>query len=121
MTAFRNRDHTAYVSREQHTDLWRVDCPTCGPVAIGQGYRTDAWAIAARHRTAHGLASSGPAASALDVARNPPETIGEEVVAELHGHAHPEHSRTHHLPRERLENDPDDPPGSDAIDLQEAC
>ena len=93
MNAFRVRNHDASVSREQLTDLWRVDCPTCGPVAIGQGYRADAMTIAARHKEAH-TASASAADAAADQA------------ADLPGHAHVEHSRPHARPHERRDDDP---------------
>jgi len=89
MNASRVRNHDASVSREQLTDLWRVDCPTCGPVAIGQGYRADAMTIAARHKEAH-AASAGAADQATD----------------LPGRAHVEHSRRHARPHERRDDDP---------------
>jgi hypothetical protein len=41
MTDFHARDHDVHISRDLLTDLWRGDCPTCGPIAIGQGYRAD--------------------------------------------------------------------------------
>lgn len=97
MNAFRVRNHDASVSREQLTDLWRVDCPTCGPVAIGQGYRADAATIAARHKEAH--------------AARPSESTGKaeattDNAADLRGRAHVEHSRPHARPYERRDDDP---------------
>jgi len=93
MNASRVRNHDASVSREQLTDLWRVDCPTCGPVAIGQGYRADAMTIAARHKEAH-AASAGAAGAATDQA------------TDLPGRAHVERSRRHARPHERRDDDP---------------
>ncbi len=95
MNAFRVRNHDATVSREQLTDLWRVDCPTCGPVAIGQGYRADAMTIAARHKEAHAPRTSESTAQ--------PEA-GGDVATELHGRAHTEHSRLHQRPHERRDH-----------------
>ena len=96
MNAFRIRNHDASVSREQLTDLWRVDCPTCGPVAIGQGYRADAMAIAARHKETHTerLRKSSSAAAASPAA------------ADLPGRAQVEHARSHTRPHERRDDQP---------------
>ena len=100
MTALQDLVHTATVSRELHGDLWRVDCPTCGPVAVGQGYRDDARLIAVKHREAH----ARPSNAGL------PETEkqqGHDDTTDLRGRAHAGRLRTHQLPRERLERDPD--------------
>jgi len=96
MSAFRDRNHEASVSREQLTDLWRVDCPTCGPVAIGQGYRADAMTIAVRHRKAHAAPPSESTAGA--------ET--DRAETELQGRPHTERSRLHQRPHERRDHDP---------------
>jgi len=90
MTAPRVRSHDSSVSREQHTDLWRVDCPTCGPVAIGQGYRADAVAIAARHRQVH---------------PSPPGEAPDRAEREIPGRAQIEHARVHHRASERRDLD----------------
>jgi len=89
MTASRCGNHHTYISREQLTDLWRADCPGCGPVAVGQGYRVDVLAMAARHRDAH---SFGPSAHSPHLT---------DTAAELPGRVHTEHPRSHRRPLER--------------------
>ena len=107
MTDFRDRDHDAYISRDLLSDLWRVDCPTCGPVAIGQGYRVDVAAMAARHQEAYGLAQGESAGSAREVAQSASDVSRGDIATELPGRVHPDRLRTHRLPREGRDLDPD--------------
>ena len=106
MTDFRDRDHGAHISRDLLTDLWRVDCPTCGPVAIGQGYRVDVVAIAAQHREAFSVKQNELPESAPEIARDAPDAGRGETATELPGRGHAGRVRTHRLPSERRELDP---------------
>jgi len=107
MTDFRDRDHDAHISRDLLTDLWRVDCPTCGPVAIGQGYRVDVVAIAAQHRETYGAQPNESAGSAPEVARDAPDTSRAETATDLPGRGPIGRLRTHRRPSERRDLDPD--------------
>ncbi len=90
MSAFQY--HHTYISRERLTDLWRADCPRCGPVVVGQGYRVDASAIAAQHRDAHSLNAAADGTH---------ERAIRDIAAELPGRVHAERLRTHRRPLER--------------------
>lgn len=67
MTDFHARDHDDHIGRDLLTDLWRGDCPTCGPIAIGRVYRADFVATADRHRDTYAIEQIGAAERAPEL------------------------------------------------------
>lgn len=80
MTDFHARDHDVRISRDLLTDLWRGDCPTCGPIAIGQVYRADVVATAARHRDTYAVGQSGTVESAPELVQGAPGSSRGQAI-----------------------------------------